>query len=679
MKRLLYIFSFFLFLAVPHGQAQTAGQAELLAQRENIMPGQEFYLALKLTLPRGGHVYWKNPGDAGESVDLKLNLPPGFKETGRYWPAPEKLTVGSFTEYGYRSQAYLLIKIRAPEDLPDGEIFEISGRAVWLACYNECVPMARDVAVLIAAGQDNGEGANEEVGRMISELPEKENDAVFFETPDSLILAVPAEKQARSAYFFSADQKKLTYSAPQNMKTTDGKMYLFMKKAPAEIFVPSDTLDGTVVFYNVQGEQIRAADISAGKTEENLPVFSEPFVLSDFITALAFAFLGGVLLNLMPCVFPVLSLKAFRLLNAGRDISPAERRRAGISYTAGILVSFAAVGFVLIALRAAGAEMGWGFQLQYPPFVLGLCLFIFFLGLVFSDIVSVGEKLSAFSLNAGRNWGDFGTGVLAVVVATPCAAPFMGTALGYGLMNPAEVTICVFLAMGLGLSFPFLLLDFYPELGRFLPKAGAWTALFRQFLAFPLYAAAAWLLWVLAAQEGSSALAAGLGCLVAVAFAAWLAGTAGQKEKLKKISILVTGATLILIGVSLYSLSPARLSEKSRSGIEWLPYDTSAIQEYRRAGAPVFIKFSAKWCLTCLVNEKTAFSSQKAGELFRQKGVAAFSADWTSRSDEITAALESFGRGGVPLYVYYAPHAREPVILPQLITEKTVLSLIEEL
>ena len=304
MKRLLYIFSFFLFFAASYGRAQTAGQAELLAQRENIAPGQEFYLALELTLPRGGHVYWKNPGDAGEAVDLKLNLPPGFREKGRYWPAPEKFTVGPFTEYGYRSRAYLLVKIQAPENLRTGEIFEISGRAVWLACFNECIPMAQDVAVLIAAGQEAGGEENEEVLHMISELPDKEEEAVFFETPDSLILSVPAEKQARCAYFFPADQKVLAYSAPQNIKTADGKMYLFMKKAPAEVFMPADILIGTVVFYNVQGERIRAADVLAVKTEENLPVFSEPFVLFDFMTALLFAFLGGVLLKMKPCFFP---------------------------------------------------------------------------------------------------------------------------------------------------------------------------------------------------------------------------------------------------------------------------------------------------------------------------------------------------------------------------------------
>ena len=233
--------------------------------------------------------------------------------------------------------------------------------------------------------------------------------------------------------------------------------------------------------------------------------------------------------------------------------------------------------------------------------------------------------------------------------------------------------------MGLGLAFPFLLLDFYPALGRFLPKAGSWTVIFRRFLAFPLYAACAWLLWVLAAQEGSSALAIGLICIVALAFAVWLAGTAKQEGILKKMSVVVTGLTLILIGSCIYSLAPVRWQEKVNSKIDWLPYDIGHIQEYRKAAVPVFIKFSAKWCLTCLLNEKTAFSSQELSEAFRKKGVVAFLADWTNRSDDITAAVESFGRGGIPLYVYYPPHAQEPIILPQLITDHSVLSLIEDL
>lgn len=679
MKRILYIFCFFLLTGVFPVYAQSPIRAELMAQKEIVLPKEEFFLALKMTLPRGWHVYWKNPGDAGEPVELKLDLPEGFSETRRLWPTPKRFNVGPLTEYGYEREAWLLVGVLASEQMNVGEILTVSGRAVWLACRDECVPMAQDVSTLIVAGEKNASAENEEVARVIAELPEITNQAVFFETPDSLILSLPAQERAVSAYFFPNSSKSVLSSAPQTMKIANDKAFVFMKKVPADDFSSEEKLDGTLVFYNVQGEEIKAWDISASKTSEKLPVFDKPFILYEFLTALFFAFIGGVLLNLMPCVFPVLSLKAFRVLNADYDVDPKERRKAGVCYTAGVELSFILIGGVLIGFRAAGTELGWGFQLQYPPFVLGLCLLMFFLGLVFSDIVSVGEKLSSLSLNLGRNWGDFGTGVLAVLAATPCAAPFMGTALGYGLTQPAGITMSVLLTMGFGLALPFLLLDFYPSLGRFLPKAGAWTMLFRQFLAFPLYAAAAWLLWVLAAQEGSGALATGLSGIIAISFCAWLCRVAVESEKLRKLCHVVVLVTAIIIGYALYSLSPAYLEQKNQTEIEWLDFDSGKIQDYRQAGVPVFIKFSAKWCLTCLLNERTAFSSSKLAEEFKQKGVAAFAADWTNRSDEITAVLEEFGRSGVPLYVYYVPHAAEPQILPQLITDQTVLSVLNGL
>ena len=677
MKRLLYIFSFFLFSVAARAQTEPTVRAELLTERETVESGSEFWLALKLDLGRGGHVYWKNAGDAGEPVELKLELPDGFSETGRYWPAPEKFSTGPFTEYGYGGRAFVLVRVKAPENLTQGGLYGILAKASWLACFSECIPMARDLDTLVVAG--TGGASNGEVARMVAQLPEKGRDAAFFETPDSLILETGDDKNAASAYFFPAAAKVLTHSAPQTVKKADGRLYLFMKKAAAEEYADTDAIDGTLVFYNVQGERIRSFDIVAQKTHSDPPVLAEPVVLSDFLAALALAFAGGVLLNLMPCVFPVLSLKAFRLLKPDNVVDAAGRRRGGMFYTAGVIGSFLVVGALLICLRDAGSKMGWGFQLQYPPFVLGLCLFLFFLGLVFSDVVGVGERLSAFSMNIGRNWGDFGTGVLAVVAATPCAAPFMGTALGYGLMNPAPVTFGVFAAMGAGMALPFLMLDLHPALGRFLPKAGAWTMLLKRFLAFPLYAAAAWLLWVLSAQGGAFSLGVGLSCVVLVAFAAWLAGNAARTGVLKRTAAVVTVAGMFLSGAGMFVLSPARMQAKQSAQIEWRPYDTEEIQECRKAGVPVFIKFSAKWCLTCLINERAAFSSGALKEAFRAKGVAAFSADWTERGDDITVALESFGRGGIPLYVYYAPYAAQPQILPQLITEKTVLQAIEDL
>ena len=677
MKRLLYIFSFFLFSVAARAQTEPAVHAELLTQRETVAEGGEFWLALKLDLSRGGHVYWKNAGDAGEPVELKLELPDGFSEQGRYWPAPEKFSTGPFTEYGYGGRAFVLVKIKAPEKLTQGGVYGISAKASWLACFNECIPMTRDLDALVVAGA--GGAQNDEVARMIAMLPETGREAAFFETPDTLILETDDDENAASAYFFPAAAKVLTHSAPQTVKKADGRLYLFMKKAPAEEYADADEINGTLVFYNVQGERVRSFDIVAQKTHGDPPAFAEPVAWGDFSAALVLAFAGGVLLNLMPCVFPVLSLKAFRLLKSNDAVDAAVRRRGGVFYMAGVIGSFLAVGALLVCLRDAGLKTGWGFQLQYPPFVLGLSLFLFFLGLVFSDVVGVGERLSAFSMNIGRHWGDFGTGVLAVLAATPCAAPFMGTALGYGLMNPAPVTFGVFTAMGAGMALPFLMLDFYPALGRFLPKAGAWTMLLKRLLAFPLYAAAAWLLWVLSAQGGTFALGVGLSCVVSVAFAAWMAGNAARTGELKRTSVVVTVAVLFLSGAGMFALSPARMRATRNAQIEWRPYDTDEIQEYRKSGVPVFIKFSAKWCLTCLVNERAAFSSGTLKEAFRAKGVAAFAADWTERGDDITAALESFGRGGIPLYVYYAPHAAQPQILPQLITEGTVLQTIGDL
>lgn len=677
MKRILCFFCFFLLTGSVFAQTQTTVRAELSAQKERVSAGEKFFLALKLTLPKGWHVYWKNPGDAGEAIDLKLNLPKGFKETERFWPVPKRFNVGSLTEYGYDHEAWLLIEVQAPERQKEEEVLEISGHAVWLACHKECVPMAQDVSTLIMAGGFSDNVEDDQISEVVAELPKKTDQAVFYETKDSLILSSPLPKEAVSAYFFPEKPKILIHSAPQIMKTAQDLAFLFMKKGQdADL---SERMKGTVVFYNIQGEIVNSWEVDALKTEKELPVFDEPFVWYEFLTALFFAFLGGILLNLMPCVFPVLSLKAFRLLNVNQSADAADRRKSGLSYTAGVITSFLVVGLVLIGLRSAGTELGWGFQLQYPPFVLGLSLFMFFLGLVFSDIISVGEKISALSMNLGRNWGDFGTGILAVVAATPCAAPFMGTALGYGLMNPAPVTLSVLAVMGFGLALPFLLLDFYPALGKCLPKAGAWTMTFRHFLAFPLYSASAWLLWVLAAQEGSEALAVGLISLIVLSFCAWLYQTATETQTLRKTSIAVVLFTIVGIGYGFYVLSPSYVERKEQTGINWLPYDSDKIQEYRESGVPVFVKFSAKWCLTCLVNEKTAFSSVKLAEEFRKKGVVSFLADWTNRSDEITAALESYGRGGIPLYVYYAPYAETPLILPQLITDQTILSVLEDL
>ncbi|HBO59998.1 MAG TPA: hypothetical protein DD624_08850 [Alphaproteobacteria bacterium] len=669
MKRLLSVFWLFSVLFAFQASAQAPIQADLITQKEGVLPSGELIAALKLTMPAGWHVYWKNAGDAGEATELALTLPDGFSAGERLWTVPEKFSVGTLTEYGYHGQAYFPIKIKAPSVLNKGEILQIKAKAAWLACKDVCLPMQAEPTAFFTAGIEGDD--NSELTAVLDGLAQPQPDAVFYETSAGLVLRLPMLEKARKAYFFPDSGKVLTHNAPQTLKIKDGNAFLFLTKALPEDYEHPEKLKGTVVFYDDFGDKTAAFKVSAESTNDSLPVF-ETFVLREFLSALFFALLGGLLLNLMPCVFPVLSLKAFSLLSA--KTNGAQMKRESLLYTAGVLASFAVIGAVLVALRKAGAELGWGFQLQYPPFVLFLSLFMFFLGLLFSDMVTVGEGLAGFGMNFKHGLGHFGTGVLAVFVASPCAAPFMGVALGYGLMNPAPVTMAVLLAMGVGLAVPFLVLGFFPQTARFLPKPGAWLMLFRRFLAFPLFGAAAWLLWVLAAQEGSLALAWALTCLTLTAFATWLCGVAQSYPKFKLWAGLCVVLTVLSIGYALSAVAPKGESEAEK--IEWIDYRTDTVESFRQQGIPVFLKFSAKWCLTCLVNDKTTFANADTVKAFKDKGVAAFFGDWTTRNDDITAAIESFGRGGIPLYVYYAPNAEKPVILPQIITPSEIVGLL---
>lgn len=666
MKRLLFLFSFFFLAAGSAGAFDAPVKASLTAEKEGIFPGETFFIALELDMPPGWHVYWKNSGDSGEPTELKLSLPEGFRETERLWPAPERFMVGEMSEYGYRDTAVLPIRIKAPDDLKLYEKVEIKGHAVWLSCKDECVPSEAEVSLFLTTGMESA-GNNPVLTRALSEIP-VHTAASFWETKENFVLTAALPEDAVRAYFFPEKSGIVFHAGDQSMKILDGRAYVFVPKASRARDVKE--LSGVLAFYGPDGQRIRAAEIKALPSEEPLPEFPLPFDFTDFAGALILAFAGGVLLNLMPCVFPVLSLKAVALMSSCATSSPAALKREGLAYTAGVIVSFLLIGGVLLIFRAAGTGLGWGFQLQYPPFVLLLCLFMFFLGLVFSGLISVGHGFAGLGQN--RRWGNFGTGVLAVFVATPCAAPFMGAALGYGLTSPAPVTMAVFAIMGVGLSLPFLVLGLSPKLSRFLPKPGPWMELFKNFLAFPLYGTAGWLLWVLSAQEGSLALATGLSCLVLTALGAWLWEAGRHHPRLKRIAQSTAVLVLLLIAGAAYNLAPEVHRKNKEQSIPWQPYQAETVQAYRKQGVPVFLKFSASWCLTCLVNEKVAFDSPEIAELFRKKGVAAFSGDWTTRDSRITKALEEYGRGGVPLYVYYAPFAGKPVLLPQIITENSV-------
>jgi thiol:disulfide interchange protein DsbD len=397
------------------------------------------------------------------------------------------------------------------------------------------------------------------------------------------------------------------------------------------------------------------------------------------LLALVFAFAGGVILNLMPCVFPVLSVKVLGFVEqAGQD--PARARNHGLIFGAGVVVAFWILAALLLALRAGGESLGWGFQLQSPTIVALLALLLFGLGLSLSGLFDIGLGLTRLgAAGAGRGYGDsFLTGGLAVLVATPCTAPFMGAALGFALVQPPLAGMAVFTALALGLAAPYVVLASVPGLLRRLPRPGAWMETFKQLLAFPLYATVVWLVWVFGQQVGINAVAVLLLGMTLLAFAAWLAGRTGSS----RAAMVRTAAVLLALvaaGVSVFgSRAVAASPEALATSSAWEPWSETRVAELRAEGRPVFVDFTAAWCLSCQVNERVALSSASVRSAFAAADVALLKADWTSRDAEIAAALEGFGRSGVPLYVLYpADPAGAPELLPALLSPGTVVEAVE--
>jgi thiol:disulfide interchange protein DsbD len=395
------------------------------------------------------------------------------------------------------------------------------------------------------------------------------------------------------------------------------------------------------------------------------------------------AVLGGLILNLMPCVFPVLSIKAIGLVAQAKK-HPAAVRAKGLVFAAGVVSSMLTLAIVLLALRAGGEEIGWGFQLQSPLFVTLMVYLLLAVGLNLSGVFEIGGGLAGVGDGLTRGDGyraSFFTGVLTTLVATPCTAPFMAAAVGAALTQSPVVALVIFAGLGVGLSLPYLLLSFAPWTRRALPKPGAWMDTLKQIFAFPMYASAAWLLWVLAQQTSSLGLGVALAGVILIAFSGWAYQKSKSNGRTMRLTALTTALAAFVLAVLLplrfddaAAASPAKTAAAVADAGGWQPYDASRATEITAAGRPLLINFTASWCLTCLVNERNAFSDEAVQAVFRDKGVTLMKGDWTNRDPAITKALAAFGRAGVPLYVVYnaKPGSAEPLVLPQLLTATIV-------
>ncbi len=675
---------------------------ELISEQKTIQPGQIFWIGIHMEIRDNWYVYYRNPGDSGMPMMVEWLHEEDFSIGEIQWPTPLWIDVsGGLTSYGYKEQILYMMEATAPEDLIPGETYTLLAEADWLICEDVCIPEYADLELTLAITDSDVE-YNEEWLPLFAEtrsnLPVKldywkatakfddktavltlTNDA--FELPDYSEIRYFAKKEGEiengAEQPFSVDGRTITLELQKSTYKSGDIEHLWGLIYSPKGWDESGDIKSMIVDIAIGDESIIAGDIAG------MPVFSAGFLL-----ILLFAFTGWLILNLMPCVFPIISIKVMNFMQmAGHK--PRLVRMHGLVFGIGVLLSFLVLAGLLLALRAGGQELGWGFQLQTPAFIAFMTFLMFALGLSLMGVFEIGNSLinAAGKTDTGSGMrGSFFSGILATVLATPCTAPFMGTALGVAITLPATTALMIFASLGIGMAAPYVLLSSFPALMKYMPKPGAWMETFKQILAFPLFATAIWLIWVFGQQTGVDGLARLLIGLLLLSMGIWILNR-WRSIEITKGTRLVSRAfvTLFVIAGFLFSASTQPVSVQNESGIsisygiEWQDFSNDLVNQHRAEGRNVFIDFTADWCITCKANERVVFSSNRVKDRFEELGFEMVKADWTNRNPEITQALASFGRNGVPLYVIYSNELDEPMILPELLTPGIVLNALEQL
>ena len=631
-----------IFAAVSPARAQAVYDArtevELVSGVDAVVAGEPFELAVRMKTDPGWHVYWKNPGDSGLPVSVRWDLPEGFKAGDVHWPVPDRLEEAGLTTYGYPQGVFLIADITPPAPSA-GDTVTLKARVEWLACEKICVPGKADLLLNLPVSTAASPSAwAYELARTREQWPRPSPWPVsaFADARSiGLNVGVPVNEQSAitSLEFFPDRDDIIVHSAVQTLRATGRGLELSIPRSevqPGQV----DFLSGILVVRDAQGKrrafevvvdrvaQLAAPRPSRGPAEAALPEVS-------LWLACLFAFIGGLILNLMPCVLPVLSIKVLSLVEHLVDRKKA--LLSGAVFTLGVLVSFWLLAGVLIVLKALGQQIGWGFQFQSPVFLIVLCLILFVFALNLWGLFEINIFSPRAAAYINRRYGyskAFFSGVLAVVLATPCTAPFMGTAIGFAVTQSPFVNLLIFTFLGLGLAFPFMILSAFPQTLKFVPKPGPWMKVFKRFLAFLLIATIAWLVWVL--------------------------------------SYVVDVRT------------PVKQVQMDESSIHWLDYSPELMSGLAREGKTVFLDFTAKWCINCQVNERVALSNREVADKFRELGVVAVKADWTRFDGRITRALAALGKNSIPVYVIYSgENHRDRKVLPEIITPATVLEALE--
>ena len=722
-----------LFAALPAGAVSNSADAphvhvQLVVPVSALNRGQATDAGLYFKIDLGWHVYWKNAGDAGEPPHIKWTLPEAITAGPLQFPAPKRLPLGPLMDFGYEDEVLFPFTLNAAPTAKPGPAI-LRAKVDWLVCQASCIPGKAELEVTREVLDHPGKAASVASdanlfkrlsGRLPKPLPATMK-ASFQPTKEGFRISIATGQKETEAAFFPADQDIVDNPAPQKIASSPKGLILDLKKdanlaanppelkglielsggrayefaatpatglkaadadTPAAIATPAPTQPTPVSAAPNATPTPLAPPSLASSTIPSTPVQPSPFSASELLRATGLAFLGGILLNLMPCVFPVLFLKGLSLVNSGNE----ERHRLrvhGFVYAAGILISFWALVGVLLALKAAGATLGWGFQFQSPVFLSLMAGLLFFLGLSLAGQFEIGLTLTGAggSLAAKQGYtGSFFTGVLAVVVATPCTAPFMGAALGYALSQSAAVTFAVFTALALGLAVPYVALTLQPAWTRILPKPGVWMEVLKQAVAVPIFGTAIWLAWVLAGAYGASLLAALLVGFLLLAIAGWFLGRWPARRWAAVVASLIVLAVIAISVLAPRKLAAAPETSSSRASQGgWQPWSAQAVSLAQSAGRPVLVDFTAKWCLSCQVNERAALEQPEVEKALQDSNVLLLKADWTRYDDSITQALKSMGRSGVPAYALYTPGQDQPELLPEVLTPGIVIDAVSKL
>ncbi|NGX55429.1 MAG: Thiol:disulfide interchange protein DsbD [Chlamydiae bacterium] len=666
-------------------------QAKLVAEEMSIQPGRPFWVGVELDMASGWDTYWVNPGDSGFPTKVTWQLPEGFEAGPLMWPYPQKFDTQSQVGFGYTDSVLLLAQLTPPETLASDTEITIGADVSWVACNEECVPGTARLNFSLPV-QEKLPEKNTEVSATFSKTRELLPQSLGNDRGE-LTVAAQAEEiilnfapvpgtfgEIEELLFIPEESEVVDLGAPQTLQIESNGFTLNVKKAHPGSQNPSHVKG--VLLVSEKGRQIkRAIQIDSQITAfSSAAAATTAATTSAFMMTLGLAFLGGLILNVMPCVLPVIALKIMSFVKMAHEKRSLVLKH-GVLFTLGVLVSFWILSGALLVLRAYGEQIGWGFQLQEPLFVAILASILFLMGLslfgVFemgSSLISLGQKSEKAS--SSPLIASFLSGVLATLVATPCTGPLLGPALGFAMTLPSAQALSIFTSMGLGMAAPYLLFSAFPRLVRFLPKPGNWMIIFKHLMGFVMMITVAWLVWVFGAQTDNMAVFILLASLIIIAIGAWIFGRWATPVKRRTTRTIAMVATLLLFALGIGSVVKTTNLAKAHdfalpvavNDEGWLAYSPEKVQEMRQSGSPVFVDFTAKWCLICQTNKMTLHSSE-VEQFFEEKGVTKMVADWTKKDALITQELQRLGRSGVPVYVLYPsdPNA-PPQILPQTLS-----------